>query len=148
MAVPQEFAFARIKIGDGAGPEVFTVLCGLQDVTINKVANTSDRFRRNCDTPNLPGARVPKSTGKQLDITGTGLTNKPNVATLEAALGVTKNYEIELFSDDGTPTGNLEGVYTGAFMLTANNMNLSQEGDSTDEITLANSGDWVWTPEA
>lgn len=146
MSVPNEFAFGRLKMGDGDSPEAFPVLCGIQDIAINKVANTQDRFVRDCDTPNLPGNRKVKSTGKQMDVTGTGLTNKTNVPLFEAALGVVKNYLIECYSDDGTPTGNLEGTYAGAFMLTADNSTLSQEGDSSAEITLASNGAWTWTP--
>ena len=148
MAAPQEFVFARVKLGDGGSPETFTTLCGLQNVTINTTVNTQDRFVRDCDTPNLPGSRVPKSTGKQLDITASGLTHKPNVALFESSLGVIRNYQIECYSDDGSATGEYEGEYTGTFMLTAANMNLSQEGDSTSEITMVNSGPWVWTPAA
>lgn len=148
MAVPTEIDFAIVKMGDGADPEVFTIICGLQDVSLNKGANTTDRFVRDCANPGRVPTRKVRVTGKQLEITGSGLTNKAEVARLEAALGKVKNYRVEGYIDDGTDTGELAVTYDGAFVLTADNMSATREGDSTGEITLANHGDWTITVAA
>lgn len=140
MSVPNEPDFALIKIGDGATPEVFTVLCGIENVSINQVANTNDRFRRDCANPGLPAVRRSKTTSKQMDITGTGGIDKANLTTFQEALGVVKNYKVELYQADGTGPGVLMGTYPGAFNLTANNMSIDANGDSSAEISLASDG--------
>jgi len=146
MTFPVEADFAIIKIGDGATPtEVFTIACGLQDVNVNRVANTQDRFTRDCAKPGSVPVRKKKVTGKQLDVTGSGLIDKTQITTFESALGKSKNYKIELYQDDGTDTGTLMGTFAGAFMMTAANMSVPREGSSSAEVTLANDGAWTWT---
>ncbi len=146
MSFPVEFDFAIVKIGDGATPtEAFVIACGLQDVSINTVANSQDRFTRDCTKPGSVPVRKVKVTGKQQDITGSGLIDKAQTATYLDALGKVKNYKIEAYADDGTDTGTLLGTYAGAYMMTATNQNIPREGTGSAEITLANHGDWTWT---
>lgn len=145
MSLPTEFDFALIKIGDGGGTEVFTAVCGVQDGTINETVNTADRFVRDCATPGaIPNRRV-KVTGKQVDITGTGFTNATEVATVRAALGVSGNYEVEVYKDDGTNTGELLGTFDGPFVMTAANWNIPRDGDASFEFTLASDGAFGYT---
>jgi hypothetical protein len=146
MSFPVEADFALIKVGDGATPtEAFVIACGIQDVNVNSVANTQDRFTRDCAKPGSIPTRKVKMTGKQLDITGSGLIDKTQITTFQAALGVAKNYKIELYQDNGTDTGTLMGTFAASFMMTAHNMSVPREGTSSAEITLANNGDWTWT---
>lgn len=145
MSVPNESDFALIKVGDGASPEVFTAICGIENVSINRVANTTDRFRRDCAKPGQPAVRRSKTTSKQLDITGTGGVTKTDIEAFDDALGVVKNYKVELYQYDGTDTGDLMGTFDAAFNLTAANMTLDANGDSSGEITLASDGTWTWT---
>lgn len=148
MTLPVEADFALIKIGDGGGPEAFVIACGIQNVSINSVANQQDRFVRDCAKPGEIPYRKSKATGKQQDITGNGLTDKTSIDTFLDALGVSKNYKIELYQDDGTDAGDLLGTLSGTYKMTAANLNLQRDGDSTAEITLASQGAWTWTPEA
>lgn len=145
MSVPNESDFALIKVGDGAGPEVFTTICGVEGVTINRAANTNDRNRRDCANPGLPGFRRSRTIGKSMDVSGTGGVDKPNIAAFDAALGIVKNYKIELYQYDGTATGDLMGTFAGAYNLTGANMSLDANGDSSGEISLASDGAWTWT---
>lgn len=149
MSVPTESDFALIKIGDGATPtEVFANLCGMQSVGINRTVSTTDRQVRDCAKPNKPASRKVRVTGKQLDVTGSGLTNKADIAAFDAALGKVKNYKIELYQDDGTDTGLLTGTFAAAFVMTAANLTLTEGGDAAAEVTLASHGDWTWTAAA
>lgn len=148
MAIPVEADFALIKIGDGETPEVFTVACGLQDVTITSAANTQDRFVRDCATPGAKPFRTTKVTGLQLDISGAGLIDKANIATYQAALGAKKNYKVELYIDDDTDTGDLMGTFAGNFVMNGHTISSATEGDSTTEVSLLSNGEWTWTAEA
>lgn len=145
MSLPTEFDFALIKLGDGGGPEVFTAICGVQDGSINETVNTADRFVRDCATPGaIPNRRV-KVTGKQVDITGTGFTNETEVATVRAALGASKNFQIEVYQDDGTDTGLLLGTFAGPFVMTAANWNIPRDGEASFEFTAASDGTLTYT---
>ena len=145
MAFPTEADFAVIKIGDGATPtEVFSVLCGIDQISINRVVNTSDRFRRDCAKPGAVPDRKVQATGTQVDITGSGVFNVAQVDDFTDALGITGNYRIEVGRRDGTDAGEILGHFTGPFMMTAHNVSIGDEGSA--EISLASDGDVVWTP--
>ncbi|UPT53050.1 major tail protein [Synechococcus phage Yong-M3-232] len=146
MSLPTEFDFALIKMGDGATPtEVFTTICGLQDATLNETVNTNDRFVRDCTKPGEVPQRRVQATGKQTDITGTGLTNADNIADVRAALGVSKNYQIEVYQRDGTDEGSLLGTFAGAFVMTSSNLNVTLDTPGSAEITLASDGALTYT---
>ncbi len=147
MSVPTEFDWLLIKMGDGATPtEVFTLICGIQDVTVNLTVNSNDRFRRDCTKPGEIPYRTTRATGKQMDVSGTGLSNAAGVTSLNAALGLLKNYKIEGYQDDGTDAGVLLGTFSGKYRLLSANMGAPRDGDSSGEVTLANHGTWTWTP--
>lgn len=148
MSLPNEPDWALIKMGDGAGPEVFTVICGIDDVSINETANTNDRTRRDCAKPGEVPFRFTRTSSRQLDISGSGIANADETERLSEALGKVKNYRVETYKDDGTDGGELLGTYAGAFNLTANNLNLAREGDSGGEISLASHGAWTYTAAA
>lgn len=146
MSYPTEADFALIKMGDGATPEVFTIMCGMKDIKVNSVANSNDRFVRDCAKPGAVPTRKTRVTGKQQDITGTGLIDKAMVAKYMTALGNIRNYKVELYQADGTDTGILLGTFAGAYMMTAANMSANTDSDSTAEVTLASNGEFTWTP--
>lgn len=146
MSLPTEFDFALVKMGNGASPEVFTAVCGLQDATVNRTVNTQDRFVRDCAKPGEVPERKVKATGRQTDITGTGLTNAAEVDRVEDALGLVKNYRVEVYSDNGTDTGDLLGTWAGPFMLTSANNSIPREGNAAFELTLVSDGAVTWTP--
>lgn len=148
MSVPTEIDFALIKIGDGGGTETFAVACGIENVSLQRVANTEDRYVRDCAAPGAVPVRKVKVTGKALTITGDGMSDKAHIGIFGDALGEVKNYEIEAYADDGTDAGDLLGTFSGAFMMDAANISAPRNGTSTAEITLKNHGDWTWTAEA
>lgn len=148
MTVPTEADFALIKMGDGATTEAFTTICGLQDVTCNTTANTSDRFVRDCAKPGKKPKRRVRVTGIQLDVGGSGLIDIGQISSFQASIGKTKNYKIELYKDDGTDTGSLLGTFTGAFVMVAANLSIQSSSDSSAEVTLPSDGDWEWEEAA
>jgi len=141
MSLPTEADFGIVKMGDGASPtEVFTTVCGIQDVAINETVATEDRFVPDCANPGSLPQRKSKPNGRQVDVSATGLINLAQIATVRAALGVAKNYKIELYNYDSTTSGTLIGTLSGSFMLTANNMNVVRQGNSSAEMTFASQG--------
>lgn len=144
MSYPTEIDAGQILMGDGASPEVFSVICGIENGTLNQVVNTSDQFRRDCAKPGAIPTRKVKVTSKQWDVTGSGVANVAQFATIKAALGISKNYKIVVIKRDGTDAGDDLGTFSGTAVLTANNISFSQE-DGTMEITLAGENDLTWT---
>ena len=144
MSFPVESDFVTVKVGDGALPEVFTIICGIENVSINRTVNTTDRFRRDCAKPGKVPTRKARVTGRQWDATGSGVINIDEFNTFNAALGIRKNYRFEFGRRDGTDTGVIIGRYDGPAVMTAANVNASAE-EGTAEITLAGEDEIVWT---
>lgn len=145
MSLPTEVDFALIKIGDGGGPETFTQLCGITDVTINTQAQSNDRYVRDCSRPGEVPFRRTKVTGKALDISGSGLSNADQIAVLQAALGQVGNFNVELYQEDGTDAGTLLGTVAGAFRLTASNLTIPRDNPASAQVNLASDGTWTYT---
>lgn len=146
MSLPNSADFALIKIQTADGPPaVFTLLCGIEGVTINRAVQTNETYRRDCAAPNRPGSRKMRATGQSWSISGNGSDNIDIDEEYEDAFGVRKNYQIELFKDDGTDAGESMGVYAGTALMTQRNQTYSQDASGTLEITLEGEGDLVWT---
>lgn len=147
MSEPLEFDFAQIKIGDGDDPEAFTVICDIAGVTVSEAAQTSQRFRRDCTLPGKPPTRKSRTTGTTWDISGTGLVDATQNATLRAANGRRKNYQVLVYEDDGTDAGNLLGTYSGEAIMTSREINMDREGESGQSISLEGQGTLTYVAE-
>lgn len=149
MSEPNSADFALIKVQTAAGPPaVFTLLCGIESVNINRSAQTSETYRRDCAKPNRPGTRKLRVTGSSWSISGSGSDNIDIETTITDAFGVRKPYRVELYRDDGTDGGALMGTYAGSGILTTRNQAYSQENAGTAEITLEGEGALTWTAAA
>lgn len=143
MSFPTEADFALLKVGDGAEPtENFTLLCGIENVTITETVNTTDRFRKDCATPGAIPKRKLRVTGQQWEVSGSGVVNFDQVDTLSACLGVVKNYEIEFGRRDGTDAGEIFATATGPAMLTSRTTAVGEDG--TLEVSLSGEDDLTW----
>ena len=146
MSVPNSADFALIKIQTADGPPaVLTLLCGIEGVTINRTVQTNETYRRDCAKPNLPGQRKLRTTGASWSISGSGSDNIDIESTMTEALGVRKEYSVELYKDDGTDGGDLMGTYAGTAMMTTRNQSYSQDAAGTLEVTLEGEGLLTWT---
>lgn len=146
MSVPNsaDFALIKVKTADGP-PAVYSLLCGMEGVTINRTTQTSESYRRDCAKPNRPGTRKLRNTGSSWSIGGSGTDNIDLEEDMTDSFGVRKDYNIELYKDDGTDAGELMGTYAGNAMMTTRNQSYSQDSAGTAEITLEGEGDLVWT---
>ena len=145
MSLPNEADFALVKMGDGASPEVFTTICGLTDVTINRSAASNDRYVRDYTKPGEVPNRTQQITGKSLDVSGSGLSNVDTIDDFENALGMLKNYKVELYRRDGTDAGELLGTLAMASHMTAANMSVPADSPASADITLPSHGAWTYT---
>lgn len=147
MSEPNTADFALLKIKTAAGPPVVrTLLCGIEGVTINRTAQTSERYRRDCAKPNRPGTRKLRVNGTSWSISGTGADNIDLEEEYADAFAVRQEYDVELYRDDGTDAGSLMGTYRGTAIMTTRNQSFTQEADSGgNELTLEGEGNLVWT---
>lgn len=145
MSVPNEPDFVTVLVGNGATPEVFTIVCGIETATINRSVNTTDRFRRDCAKPAAIPARKVRVNSKQWDVSGSGVINIDEFETFDDALGIRKTYRLEFGKRDGTDEGEIVGHYQGPAVMTAANINMGAD-EGTADITLAGEDDIVWTP--
>lgn len=153
MSYPVEPDYIVLQLGDGATPEVFTAMCGLEGANINQTVTSSDRFRRDCAKPAAVPTRKVRVTGKQWDVTGSGVINMDEFDRFNAALGARRSYRLLLGQYDTQDSGDTErngtiyGYYKGPAVMTAHNINVGGE-DGTAEVTLAGEDELVWTEGA
>ena len=150
MSEPTTFEFAVIYVGNGATPEVKVKLCGIQTTGFNRTVQSNDRFVRDCDNPaRVPERRV-RVTGKQRDLTGSGLYNIDQTALLSNIEGKRRNFDYVLMdiSDESVPAGVEIGTWSGPGVVTTLNMGTNEDDDATVEITIASDGLWTYTAAA
>lgn len=152
MSYPVEPDYVVVQLGNGAAPEIFTTVCGIETSGLNKTVQSNDRYRRDCAKPAAVPTRKVIVTGRAWDVTGSGVVNMDEFDRLDAALGVRRTYRLlygrydDQEAADTERTGTVYGYYTGPAVMTANNINVGGEGSA--EITLAGE-DWpVWTEGA
>lgn len=145
MSLPVEPDFVVVKMGDGGGTEVFAITCGIQDVTVNIAAATSERAVRDCAKPGEIPYMKHKASSKGMEVSATGFIDRAQLVLNHAALGLVKNYKLEYYTDDGTAAGTLYGTYAGAFMMDTLKQGIPRDGQASVEFSLKSHGSWTWT---
>ncbi|OYZ37355.1 MAG: hypothetical protein B7Y31_09570, partial [Novosphingobium sp. 16-62-11] len=115
------------------------------DITVNTVANSTDRFVRDCAKPGEVPTRKTKVTGKQMDVTATGLTDATAFGTEIDLVGTRANIKVKFYTDDGTDAGDLIGTVACNMLIQALNIGAPRDGDASAELTLASHGMWTYT---
>lgn len=145
MSDPVQYDFALIKYSNMAATPVFTTLCGVVDVTVNRVSETQSSRVRDCAKPGVPGTQKLKMLGTSWTATSTGLTNAAIEAAINANLFAKKvNYKFEYYAYDGTDGGDLLGTESGLAILTASNKSVVADGQSSQEFTFEGEGDLTY----
>jgi hypothetical protein len=132
-------------MGDGAGPEVFSVLCGITAKSITDQVNTSDSFVRDCADPEDVPVREIISSGRQWSIRGSGQMNRANIQDIDEATGVIKNYRFFIARKAGEVAPALNGYYGGAAMITTKTINGDDPAYVGVDLTIESHGAWAWT---
>lgn len=138
--------YIDILIGNGAEPEVFTPICGLTTRTFREGVNTDDVFILDCADPEDIPVRRLNITGRQWDLSGEGLYNRSQAATIRAAMGVSQNYRFVV--SEPAADGIDDGYYEGAAVLVNREIGGGGQGFATTSLEIASDGEWVWVPAA
>lgn len=147
MSYPNEIDAIILKLGDGASSEVFTTLCGVENVTVAESAEINRRPRRDCDKPGKLPVSTVRVTSTSWTISGSGVTNVPQIATMRAVIGQHRNYQAVAIRYDGTDNGEVLGTFAGRAVMSSRSI-ASAPNEGTQEITLEGEGDLLWTPAA
>lgn len=136
--------YFAIGVGDGGSPETFPPLCGIKTRKFTAQANTSDTFIRDCADPEDVPIRRLIVTGKQWSLSGDGDLNRSQLASIQAAHGVTKNWRF-WFTE---PAGDLhyQGYEQGPAILTQFEITGGDETYATISLTIESDGEWTFTP--
>lgn len=135
-----------LQVGDGADPEVFTTICGLNTRSFTAQLNTNDDFVKDCADPEAIPVRVALPTGRQWDISGSGVIDRDNIAALVESQGITQNYRFIMGAPDGT-TG-FTGYWEGPGILTNIQFGGNDDAFATLDVTIISDGEWALVDEA
>lgn len=147
MARPKVIRGTRINIliGNGAGPEVFSPICGATTRELTEGVETSDDYTRDCAIADDIPTRNVIATGKRWDLSFSGVLNRTQLTELRAANGIYKNYRFEITQPATDIVASSVGYYSGEGMLT----NITITGDDGANATISgeimSNGPWVWT---
>lgn len=146
MALPDllKDGYVSIAIGNGATPtEVFAAICGLTTRSFTEQVNTADRFVRDCADPEDVPIRRLQLTGRQWQLTGSGLLARESLQAVQASVGITKNYRFIL----GEPATDLVygGHYQGPAVLTSLQLGATEGEFVSIELAFASDGEWAFT---
>lgn len=135
--------YFSLMLGDGQATETFAALCGITTRNFTQQANTNDQFTRDCAAPEDVPIRRLIVTGKQWSLSGEGVLNRANLATIQAAWGVTSNWRY-LFTE---PADDLvfQGYYAGPGILTNIQINAGDDTFANLSLTIESDGQWDWT---
>jgi hypothetical protein len=139
-------SYLDIAMGNGASPEVFSILCGLNARNFTQQVNTSDTFVADCADPEDVPIRRLVPTGKQWSLSGEGRYNRSQRAVIDAAVGVTKTFRFIMSEPDGDSIS--DGYYEGPGMIT--NIQFGGSGAesgnfATFSVQIESDGEWTWT---
>lgn len=134
--------YFSLMMGNGAGPEVFTALCGLSTRDFTDQVNKNDQFTKDCAEPEDVPIRRIIPTGRQWDISAEGTLNRANLASIQAAIMATKNYRF-IFTE---PADDFvyQGYWQGAAMITSMKINAADDNFAQITLTIESDGEWAF----
>lgn len=145
MAYPARLrgGYVTIMIGNGASPEVFTPICGLNTRSLTAQLNGNDEFIKDCADPEDIPVRAFLPTGRQWDLSGSGVIDRNNMELVLSSQGVSKNYRFMF----GEPTNDkiFGGYWAGAGIMTNITWGGNDDAFATVELTIVSDNEWVFT---
>lgn len=136
--------YFSLMLGDGATPtENFTALCGITTRKFTSTTNVNERFTRDCNDPTDVPVRRLITSGKQWSLSGEGVLNRANLATIQAADdGLVHNWRY-VFTE---PADDLvfQGYYFGGGIMTSLEITGGDDEIATIAISIESDGQWDW----
>lgn len=135
--------YVSVLVEDPDNAGTYITLCGMTTRNLTEQVQTRDRYLRDCAEPEGIPFRVLIATGKQWDMSASGLYNRAQAALVSSLVGVKANYRYLI----GEPAD--DAVYTSYFagraMLTQRQITGGDDDDVGAELTWASDGEWTET---
>ena len=131
-----------IRVGSGAEPEVYTLLCGLKDRSFDISANSVDTTKPSCTNPGGPVQKTgrPGITSRTFQGSGTFVSS----AVMKAFMGKVINTEI--FNAEVVVPG--LGTFEGPFFVSSFQASGDMENDLQFSATFEAAAALTFTVEA
>lgn len=149
MAVPSilKDTYVNVLYGDGATPEVFTVLCFGQptkDLTITYAAQYETTLK-DCANPEDVGY-IARDVGPQdWSISINGQMNRANMDAIRGLMGAKKNFRFELDEPPAPATAVDAGYWQGVGMISELSFGTTDGEFVSLSISITGAGLMTWT---
>jgi hypothetical protein len=127
----------RLKLGNGATPEVFTVVCGITTKGLQRTRATNDETDWDCDDPDAAPVTVRDVGAGDWTMSGSGVANTANLTDIEAAYETPANWQLEFLDADNA----VIRTYTGNAIMTDLTLGAANGSFMTISLTLSGNGD-------
>jgi hypothetical protein len=136
--------YVDVLYGDGADPEVFAQLCGINSRGLNiTYSNAFETEDWDCADPEARAQTIREVGAQDWSISGSGLYNRSQMEALRGLLGTTQNWRFAI----DEPTGDAidDGYWEGpgnisSFEITGNNGEWTQVS-----LTISGNGLLSWS---
>lgn len=145
MAQPTVTSFGKgiLYIGDGAGPEVFTKICGFNSISLSIEKDTNDVTIPDCDDPDAPAWKSTDVLALAWSAEAEGIMAKEAEPLIWAATnkGTPTNIRLRLIGS-GTGSGTPDLQFSGAAHVAHS---ITGERGSKWQVSLTVTGDGALT---
>lgn len=136
--------YADILFGDGADPEGFTQLCGMNTRGLNVTyANAFETEDYDCQDPEAAAQTIREIGAQDWSISGSGLYNRTQQAALRALLGATQNWRFQM--DEPVADSIDEGYWGGPGNITSYEITANKGEWAQISITITGNGLLTWS---
>lgn len=135
--------YTDILFGDGADPEVFTQLCGINTRGLNITYSTAFETEDwDCQDPEAQAQTIREVGAQDWSITGSGLFNRSQAAALRELLGTTPRWRFA----SGEPAGDAidDGYWEGPGFISSWEESGNNGEWKTISLTITGNGLLTW----
>jgi len=128
-----------LQLGDGADPEVFTVVCGITTKGLQRTRAVNEAVVWDCTDPDALPLTEREMAAGDWTISGSGQAVVAELDRLEAAFETGANWSIVFFGTGSTVVRS----YTGNAIMTDLNLGATNGEKATVSLTLSGNGELV-----
>jgi hypothetical protein len=132
--------YVSVLVEDQTNLGTFIPLCGMTTRSFVEQVNTRDQFIRDCSDPeNIPVRKV-IPTGKQWDLSASGVYNRAEAALVSASVGKSYNYRFVIGEPEDDQV--YSSYFEGPAVLSQRKITGDDGDDTTAEMTFVSDGQW------
>lgn len=125
-----------LQLGDGATPEIFTTVCGINTKGLQRTRAVNDAILYDCTDPDAIPITEREEGATDWSISGSGYAQVSELPRLEAAYATPANWKLVFFGVGTT----IVREYTGNAIMTDFNLGATNGEKASISITLSGNG--------